>query len=54
MEIPVGTVMTHRARGRKKLREALATYAKETGIILECQRVHKREESIGEIEGRRS
>lgn len=33
MEIPVGTVMTHLARGRKKLRSELAEYAKETGII---------------------
>jgi RNA polymerase sigma-70 factor, ECF subfamily len=33
MEIPVGTVMTHLARGRKKLRTELATYARETGII---------------------
>lgn len=33
MEIPVGTVMTHLARGRKKLREQLAQYALETGII---------------------
>ncbi len=54
MEIPVGTVMTHLARGRKKLREELATYAKETGIIREFPRAQKREESIGEIEGRRS
>lgn len=33
MEIPVGTVMTHLARGRKKLRFELADYAHETGII---------------------
>ena len=33
MEIPVGTVMTHLARGRKKLRQQLAEYALETGII---------------------
>jgi RNA polymerase sigma-70 factor (ECF subfamily) len=33
MEIPVGTVMTHLARGRKKLRGELAEYAKETGVI---------------------
>ena len=33
MEIPVGTVMTHLARGRKKLRGELATYAEETGVI---------------------
>jgi RNA polymerase sigma factor (sigma-70 family) len=33
MEIPVGAVMTHLARGRKKLRGELSEYAKETGII---------------------
>jgi RNA polymerase sigma-70 factor (ECF subfamily) len=33
MEIPVGTVMTHLARGRKKLRQELTDYAQESGII---------------------
>ncbi len=33
MEIPVGTVMTHLARGRKKLRAELTEYAMETGAI---------------------
>lgn len=33
MEIPVGTVMTHLSRGRRKLREELQDYAIETGII---------------------
>lgn len=33
MDIPVGTVMTHLARGRRKLREELQEYAVETGII---------------------
>lgn len=33
MEIPVGTVMTHLARGRKKLREELSDYARKQGII---------------------
>ena len=33
MEIPVGTVMTHLARGRKKLRNELADYAREPGVI---------------------
>lgn len=33
MEIPVGTVMTHLARGRKKLRGELAGYAREMGVI---------------------
>ena len=54
MEIPVGTVMTHLARGRKKLREELATYAKETGIIREFPRSPRRGESVRENEGRRS
>ena len=54
MEIPVGTVMTHLARGRKKLREELAVYAKETGIIREFPHARKREESVRENEGRRS
>ena len=54
MEIPVGTVMTHLARGRKKLREELATYAKETGIIREFPHLRIRRESVRENEGRRS
>jgi RNA polymerase sigma-70 factor (ECF subfamily) len=33
LEIPVGTVMTHLARGRKKLREDLLEYARGTGIV---------------------
>jgi len=33
MEIPVGTVMTHLARGRKKMRDDLTDYAKKQGII---------------------
>jgi len=33
MEIPVGTVMTHLARGRKKLRSELTDYARESGVI---------------------
>jgi RNA polymerase sigma-70 factor (ECF subfamily) len=33
MEIPVGTVMTHLARGRKKLRSELMDYARESGVI---------------------
>ena len=33
MEIPVGTVMTHLARGRKKLRGELTEYAQEMGVI---------------------
>lgn len=33
LEIPVGTVMTHLARGRKKLRQELGEYAARTGVI---------------------
>ncbi len=33
LEIPVGTVMTHLARGRAKLRKLLADYAMNLGII---------------------
>ena len=54
MEIPVGTVMTHLARGRKKLRQELADYAKETGIIREFPRLRQREESAKENEGKGS
>lgn len=44
MEIPVGTVMTHLARGRRKLREELQAYAIETGIVRskpKLQRLHR-------------
>jgi len=43
MEIPVGTVMTHLARGRKKLRGELATYALETGVIREFPKSRARQ-----------
>lgn len=33
LEIPVGTVMTHLARGRRKLREELVEYAHKQGVI---------------------
>lgn len=33
LEIPVGTVMTHLARGRRKLREELVEYARKQGVI---------------------
>src|SRR5690606_20128345 len=33
LEIPLGTVMTHLARGRRKLREQLTAYARERGIV---------------------
>lgn len=51
MEIPVGTVMTHLARGRKKLRDSLGAYALETGIIRKFPRLHPRvtgDEKTGE------
>lgn len=41
MDIPVGTVMTHLARGRKKLREQLQDYALESGIIRSIPRLRK-------------
>ena len=33
LEIPIGTVMTHLSRGRKKLKQVLFEYAKKQGII---------------------
>jgi RNA polymerase sigma-70 factor, ECF subfamily len=33
LEMPVGTVMTHLARGRAKLRRLLGEYAKQQGIV---------------------
>ena len=53
MEIPAGTVMTHLARGRKKLRQHLAKYAQEMGIIRRFVTLHsqpgpeKKHEGIG-------
>ena len=35
IEIPVGTVMTHLARGRAKLRKELTDYAREQGVVKE-------------------
>jgi len=35
LEIPFGTVMTHLARGRAKLRKELYEYAKKTGVVKE-------------------
>jgi RNA polymerase sigma-70 factor, ECF subfamily len=37
MEMPVGTVMTHLARGRAKLRRLLADYARRSGIITDAR-----------------
>lgn len=55
MEVPVGTVMTHLARGRKKLREELHEYACELGIVRAFPRIRqkksgeqKEQGSIGE------
>lgn len=47
MEIPVGTVMTHLARGRKKLREQLQDYAKDTGIIRSFPKLKSRVQEPG-------
>jgi len=44
MEIPVGTVMTHLARGRAKLRRQLLDYARATGIVKGAPRIRLREE----------
>lgn len=43
LEIPVGTVMTHLARGRKKLREDLGEYARQRGVIRQFPRLRERE-----------
>jgi len=43
MEIPVGTVMTHLSRGRRKMRAELGEYARERGIV-KFPRVRKRED----------
>ena len=46
MEIPVGTVMTHLARGRKKLRQELTEYAQETGVIKAFPKLLKKNTDI--------
>ena len=51
MEIPVGTVMTHLARGRKKLRAQLGEYAEATGIIRSFPRLHERSKEIEDERG---
>lgn len=43
MEMPVGTVMTHLARGRAKLRGELLAYARERGLVRGEPRVLPRE-----------
>ncbi len=47
MEIPVGTVMTHLARGRKRLRLELNGYAAQRGIVKPFPRVRPAEERGG-------
>lgn len=46
LEIPVGTVMTHLARGRKKLREELMEYAHKQGVIRSFPRRSAAEERM--------
>jgi RNA polymerase sigma-70 factor (ECF subfamily) len=54
LEIPVGTVMTHLARGRAKLRKELLEYAQEQGIVRRFPRLlQKDDESGAEKRGRR-
>jgi len=50
MEIPLGTVMTHLARGRKKLREDLAEYASKMGTIREFPGARRRKDSLNRTE----
>lgn len=51
MEIPVGTVMTHLSRGRRKLREQLGEYARETGIIRTFPRLRAQEHGDDAVSG---
>jgi len=45
LDMPVGTVMTHLARGRAKLRKELLVYAQEQGIVRSRPRLlHKSDE----------
>lgn len=44
LEMPVGTVMTHLARGRRKLREELYGYAREMGVVKRFPRLRPRNE----------
>jgi RNA polymerase sigma-70 factor (ECF subfamily) len=52
LEMPVGTVMTHLARGRAKMRKVLTEYAKTEGIIDENYTPSRR--GRGEARERRS
>lgn len=51
MEVPVGTVMTHLARGRKKLREELLEYAQNLGIVRSFPRLRERKSAEEKEEG---
>jgi len=51
LEIPVGTVMTHLARGRAKLRTDLLEYARGQGIVRAMPKVIPRPETYGESAG---
>lgn len=48
MVIPVGTVMTHLARGRKKLREDLLQYARDMGIVRTLAPIERKSRNEGE------
>ena len=43
MDIPLGTVMTHLARGRAKLRSSLLDYARDQGIVRQMPKLIPRE-----------
>ena len=49
MEMPVGTVMTHLARGRAKLRGELLDYARTQGLVRPAPKVLPRESSDGAV-----
>jgi len=45
MDIPVGTVMTHLARGRAKLRKELTEYARTRGLVRKMPRIMPKKDS---------
>lgn len=47
LDIPVGTVMTHLARGRKKLRSLLLDYARDHGFAGRIVHLHERRRAVG-------
>jgi RNA polymerase sigma-70 factor (ECF subfamily) len=51
LEIPVGTVMTHLARGRAKLRKDLLDYARGKGIVRVLPKLIPRPEEHRESAG---